>query len=30
LKKIHGVVASGIFVGMVSDVIIGHEDGTAS
>jgi ribose 5-phosphate isomerase A len=30
LKSIHGVVASGIFVGLVNDVIIGHEDGTVS
>ena len=30
LKSIHGVVASGIFVGLVNDVIIGHEDGTSA
>jgi len=30
LKAIHGVVVSGIFVGLVSDVIIGHDDGTVS
>lgn len=30
LKKIHGVVASGIFAGLVHEVIIGHEDGTVS
>lgn len=29
LKEIHGVVADGIFVGIVNDVIIGHEDGSA-
>jgi ribose 5-phosphate isomerase A len=28
LKSIHGVVADGIFAGVVNDVIIGHEDGT--
>lgn len=30
LKSLHGVVASGIFVGLVSDVVIGYEDGTAT
>lgn len=29
LKSIHGVVASGIFVGLANDVVLGHEDGTA-
>jgi ribose 5-phosphate isomerase A len=29
LKSIHGVVASGIFIGLVNDVVLGHEDGTA-
>ena len=28
LKKIHGVVATGIFVGLTNDVLIGHDDGT--
>ncbi len=28
LKSIHGVVATGIFVGLVNDVVLGHEDGT--
>jgi ribose 5-phosphate isomerase A len=30
LKKIHGVVASGIFVGFVSNVVLGNDDGTVS
>jgi ribose 5-phosphate isomerase A len=30
LKSIHGVVASGIFVGIANDVVIGHEDGMVS
>ncbi len=30
LKKIHGIVASGIFVDLASEVIIGHEDGTVA
>ncbi|MGD0968940.1 MAG: ribose-5-phosphate isomerase RpiA [Candidatus Aquilonibacter sp.] len=30
LKKIHGVVASGIFVGLVSNVVLGNDDGTVS
>ena len=30
LKRIHGVVASGIFVGLVNNVILGNSDGTAS
>ena len=29
LKKIHGVVASGIFVGLVSNVVLGNDDGTS-
>lgn len=29
LKRIHGVIASGIFTGLVNDVVLGREDGTA-
>lgn len=29
LKRIHGVVASGIFAGLVDDVVLGNPDGTA-
>jgi ribose 5-phosphate isomerase A len=29
LKKIHGVVASGILVGLVSHVVLGNDDGTS-
>jgi len=30
LKKIHGVVASGIFVDITSEVVLGNKDGTAT